>query len=177
MSFMKKFNIRNPFALVGSLTAILSFLFPWWQIYFPSEKGGIYVYPYTIEVTAVVPALEIGSTTSRLIAFTSILIIAILITIFGAIKKGWIGRILIGVAGLLELGIHYIFKERIQERIIEVSKHGTGMFRVPLDLPIVGETTIMGYRIITNFGLGFDLIFVAGIVTLISVIFHDIISF
>lgn len=170
---LKNISIKNPIALIGSFIAALSFLFPWWQIYFPNENGGIYVYPYTVDVAAVVPEFTVEQTTIRLIAFTSILLIAILITIYGAIKSGWKGRALVGFGGLMELGIAYGFRNAIYDRVVEVAEHGVGMFPVPVDLPAQGETTIHGAEVITSFDLGLDLIRLAAIVTLISILLHN----
>ncbi|PTD94844.1 hypothetical protein C9439_00435 [archaeon SCG-AAA382B04] len=170
---LEKTPIKNPLAILGAIATSLSFFFPWWQIYLPNEDGGIYAYPYTVKVEAVLPELTIQSTTIRLIAFTSVLLIAIIITLYGAIKKGYKAKILLGVAGLLEIGIGYIFRKRIYERTVEASEHGVGMFRAPFELPASGETVVHGAKIIASFEMGLFLTFVGGIITLVSILLHD----
>jgi hypothetical protein len=102
--------------------------------------------------------------------FFGVLVIMILMIVIGSFLKKKIGIPLILLPSSMCLAIRYVFRMRLEARI-ETAAGGT-MIELPI-LPTEGELFVEGYTIATNFGLGYDLILVAGIIGILSVILHD----
>ncbi|NYT00262.1 MAG: hypothetical protein GKB99_00850 [Methanocellales archaeon] len=175
MNVKSEFNVlRNPVALIAAVFIILSMRFYWWRIWFTGSVGtgrGIEVYPYSLVGTIPPEGLDyIPNIGHSLQWFFGVLVIMILMIIIGSFLKKKIGIPLILVPSLMCLAIRYVFRMRLQARI-DGLEFG-GMIQVPT-LPIQGEIMVEGYDVVTNFGLGYDLIVVAGIIGILSIILHD----
>lgn len=172
MRVLSKFNVlRNPVALIAAVFIILSMFFYWWRVWFVETDGGIgiEVYPHSLVGTIPEPALvpPIGHS---LHWFFVALVIMILMIVIGSFLKKKIGIPLILLSSSMCLAVRYVFGMRLQARI-DTAIMST-MIDLP-ELPIEGEAFIEGYTIATNFGPGYDLIVVAGIIGILSVILHD----
>ena len=172
MTVQSRFNVlRNPFALVSAVFIILSMFFYWWRVWFVETTGGtgIEVYPHSLVGSIPEPALvpDVGHSLQW---FFVVLVILIVIIVIGSFLKKKIGIPLILLSSSMCLAIRYVFRMRLQARM-DFARMAT-MIELP-ELPIEGEVFIEGYTIATNFGPGYDLIMVAGIIGILSVILHD----
>ncbi|GEM_PF-6156649 len=175
MNVKSRFTVlRNPFALMAIVFIILSMCFYWWRIWFVGAVGegiGIEVYPHSLVGTIPSEGLDfIPNIGHSLQWFFVVLIIMILMIFMGSFLKKKIGIPLILVSSLMCLAIRYAFKMRLQARI-DALKMGA-MIQIPT-VEIEGKVMIEGYDVVTNFGPGYDLIVVAGIIGILSVILHD----
>ncbi|MDD4898337.1 MAG: hypothetical protein PHY70_02995 [Methanocellales archaeon] len=175
MNVKSGFNVlRNPVALIAAVFIILSMRFYWWQIWFTGAVGkgvGLKVYPHSLVGTIPTEGLDyIPNIGHSLQWFFVVLVIMILMIFIGSFLKKKIGIPLILVSSLMCLAIRYAFRIRLQARI-DGLKLGA-MIQIPT-VPIEGKVMVEGYDVVTNFGLGYDLILVAGIIGILSVILHD----
>ena len=175
MNIKLKFNVlRNPIAPIAAIFIILSMFFYWWRVWFVGVIGegkGIEVYPHSLVGNLPPEGLDYMPNIGHSLQwFFGVLVIMILMIVIGSFLKKKIGIPLILVPSLMCLAIRYVFRMRLQARIdgLEIG----GMIAVPT-LPIEGTIMVEGYNVITNFGLGYDLIVVAGIIGILSIIVHD----
>ncbi|MFC1787254.1 hypothetical protein ACFLY8_04415 [Halobacteriota archaeon] len=175
MNVKSRFNVlRNPVALIASIFIILSMFFYWWRIWFVGSVGegtGVDVYPHSL--VGSVPALGVDFAPDighSLQWFFVALVIMILMIVIGSFLKKKIGIPLILLSSSMCLAIRYVFRMRLQARLDALE--GGAMIQVPSP-EIEGKILVEGYEVITNLGLGYDLILVAGIIGILSVILHD----
>ncbi len=172
MNVKSKFTVlRNPMALIAAVFIILSMCFYWWRVWFVEATGGIgiEVYPHSLVGRIPEPSLvpDIGHSLQW---FFGVLVILTVVIVIGSFLEKKVGIPLILIPSFMCLAIRYVFQMRLLARI-ETAAGGT-MIELP-ELPLEGEIFVEGYTIATNFGLGYDLILVAGIIGILSVILHD----
>ncbi|MDD4898859.1 MAG: hypothetical protein PHY70_05715 [Methanocellales archaeon] len=172
MNVKSRFNVlRNPVALISAVFIILSMCFYWWRIWFVETTGGIGIKVYPHSLVGRIPEPEMVPNIGHSLQwFFVVLVILIVIIVIGSFLEKKIGIPLILLASSLCLAIHYVFRMRLQARIDKAVV--SSMITLP-NLPIEGEIFMEGYTIATKFGPGYDIILVAGIIGILSVILHD----
>jgi len=153
----------NVLALLAGCVMVASMLYPWWSMAL-GYGGQSDVYPYIIRG----PAREmVGYKRSpQMTILTYVLILAIVVCFVGSLLRGWKGRISLAAAGIFALVAAWRFVMRISGV--------AGRF----DMPIQGHG-IANYggfapvEVSTRLQPGLYLIAVAGILCLVSSIFHD----
>lgn len=153
----------NILGLVAGAVMITAMLVPWWSltIQWPGESN---VYPYLISG----PASElVGYRRSpQMTLLTGILVSCIVLCFIGSALRGRAGRIILGISGLLAL----LGAWRFIVRVAGVAAR----FEIPLQGRAV--VTYMGFaptEVSARLRPGLYLIVAAGVLCLMSSIFHD----
>ena len=153
----------NVIGLVAGCVMIVAMLFPWWSLVI-EWAGETDVYPYLISG----PASElVGYKRSpQMTLLTGILILCIILCFVGSGLRGRIGRATLGAAGILVL----LGAWRLLVRVAGVAAR--------FDIPIQGRAVVTygGFapvEVSARLRPGLYLIVAAGILCLVSSIFHD----
>jgi hypothetical protein len=153
----------NVLGLVAGCVMIAAMLFPWWSLTI-EWAGETNVYPYLISG----PASElIGYRRSpQMTLLTGILVSCIVLCFVGSALRGKVGRVILGISGLLAL----LGAWRLVVRVAGVAAR--------FDIPVQGRAVVryMGFAptaVSARLRLGLYLIVAAGVLCLVSSIFHD----
>ena len=168
-------KIRNPLALAAAFIGAASLFFPWWSI--TVGDSPIHLYPYYIDVVRE-PLGFTGAPdeTTRMMIFTSIIILMIVLILIGSFKKGMLGRIFTGAGSLGFLGVLYLFKGAVEDHIEMANE--TQMYvaeGAPGEVYIAAEGSFsyLGTTIVTGYDLGLDLALVCAVIGIIAILIHD----
>ncbi|MGC8787182.1 MAG: hypothetical protein ACP5Q1_07125 [Anaerolineae bacterium] len=160
-----KFSFPNLLALVAVVLMVVGITRPWWSLTLFGNESDIY--PYQI----VGPLRELlgYKRSPQMLLLTRILIGAVVLVALGSVLRGWPGRILIALGGIIILlGI-----SRFLGRIAEVAEG----FNVPIQGHGIGDYGgFAKVEVSTRLRTGLYLTRAGGIVALVASVVHGILQ-
>lgn len=158
-----KFSFPNLLALVAVVLIVMGITRPWWSLTLFGNESDIYSY----QIVGPLCELLGYKRSPQMLLLTRILVGAVVLVALGSILRGWPGRILIALGGILVL----LGVSRFLGRIAEVAEG----FNVPIQGHGIGDYGgFAKVEVSTRLRTGLYLTRAGGIVALLASLLHSI---